>query len=109
MYSEDDKSNFVTGTIVTVIGHRTLLVEIPKLQNKWKRHTNQFEKLKFIESHTLLCDSHIKVVGQNSDDIADVIVNNMNSENVVNVEPIYSCRPKRNVKPVNRLMNDEYE
>ncbi|XP_071054976.1 uncharacterized protein [Onthophagus taurus] len=97
-YAIVNKPDFIKGKIVKVIGNRTYLVEIPELQKKWKRHTNQIRKFTFVESRIPFDSS-----GSSNNNNESKDPSSENSCNNESAETLVTNRPKRMIKPVDRL------
>lgn len=100
-----NKPTFIKGKIIKKIGKKMYLVEIPELQVTWRRHSNQMKKYAFhsVESKLPVWNSvsEVENLCTNDVNIDNVSVNsdNVHSSKVNN----YSDRPRRHVKPVERL------
>ena len=108
-YREINKFTWIPGFIEKIIGKCTYIVKIPELNKSWKRHTNQIQKTKVQSS---LPD--MEVPTKNSDnDVTELRDEPKDPIGIRSEKPTVSfdspstspsSRPKRNVKPPERLV-----
>ncbi|KAK9687512.1 hypothetical protein QE152_g36201 [Popillia japonica] len=95
-YRQTNKSTWILGIIKKIIGKCTYIVNMLELNREWKRHTNQIRKTK-VQSR--LIDHEISTeFGEttNSDNPNEVVSKE--------IEIAVPSRPKRNIKPPDRLI-----
>ena len=96
------------GKIVKILGNRTFIVEIPELQKRWKRHLNQIKKFYVVPRLPLANYERSNVnVGEQSrgtqNNERDQSDDNQTNDITETTNNLLLNRPKRNIKPIDRL------
>lgn len=103
-YKNVNKPTWIKAIVFKRIGRNTYIVKVPELNNvQWKRHLNQIKKFHFTESR--LPDVNDTQVNSDINTDASILATSKNielDESVTNSN-LVSIRPRRMVKPPERL------
>ncbi|KAK9700487.1 hypothetical protein QE152_g31190 [Popillia japonica] len=95
-YRQNNKSTWILGILKKIIGKCTYIVNIPELNREWKRHTNQIRKTK-VQSGVIDHEISTEFGGTTNSDNPNEVVSK-------EIEIARPSRPKRNIKPPDRLI-----
>ena len=105
-YRNVQKPSWIKGIIIQKIGKSTYLTKIPSINNViWKRHLNQIKKQ--IHKESAIAEN-LYDVSQRPDEgpstVVDLNISPSIESDTPNVSETVLVRPKRQVKPVDRLV-----